>query len=184
MCYNHVLIRKSKRARGDEMAKDTFSFDIISEADLQEVDNAVNQVKKELAQRFDFKGSKSSIEYSREEKKITLTGDDDFKLRSVNDILASKLAKRGVSMKLLTFSEPEQIFSGCLKQMADLASGIPHEKAKELVKIIKGIGLKVQAQIEGEKIRVSSSKKDDLQAVIAYLRKIDFPIALTFSNYR
>lgn len=162
----------------------SFSFDIVSEADLQEVDNAVNQAKKELAQRFDFKGSSSSIEYSRNEKKITLVGDDDFKLRSVKDMLAGKLAKRGVSMKLLTFNEPQQVFGGCLQQVADLSSGIPHEKAKELVKIIKGLDLKVQAQIEGEKIRVFSSKKDDLQSVISYLRKIDFPVALTFCNYR
>jgi uncharacterized protein YajQ (UPF0234 family) len=166
------------------MAKENFSFDILSEADLQEVDNAVNQAKKELSQRFDFRGSKSSIDYNRTEKKITLVGDDDFKLRSVNDILASKLAKRGVSMKLLTFSEPQQIFGGCLQQVADLAAGIPHDKAKELVKIIKELGLKVQPQIEGEKVRVFSPKKDDLQAVIAHLRKIDYPLALTFTNYR
>lgn len=166
------------------MGKESFSFDIVSEADLQEVDNAVNQAKKELSQRFDFKGSKSSIEYNRTEKKITLIGDDDFKLRSVKDILSTKLAKRGVSIKLLTFGEPQNIFGGCLQQVADLASGIPHEKAKELVKMIKGLDLKVQAQIEGEKIRVVSPKKDDLQAVITYLRKIDFPLALTFCNYR
>ena len=166
------------------MAKDTFSFDIISEADLQEVDNAVNQAKKELAQRFDFKGSKSFIEYNRDEKKVTLAGDDDFKLRSVKDILAGKLAKRGVSMKLLTFGEPQKIFSGCVQQTADLASGIPHEKAKELVRIIREMDIKVQAQIEGEKIRVSSPKKDNLQAVMAHIRKLDFPLALTFCNYR
>jgi len=166
------------------MAKDNFSFDIVSEADLQEVDNAVNQAKKELAQRFDFKGSKSSIDYNRTEKKITLVGDDEFKLNSVRDMLANKLAKRGVSMKMVTFGEPVQVFGGCLQQAGDLASGIPHEKAKDLVKIIKGLGLKVQAQIEGEKIRVISPKKDDLQIVIAQLRKIDFPVALTFCNYR
>ncbi len=166
------------------MAKESFSFDIVSEADLQEVDNAVNQAKKELAQRFDFKGSKSSIEYNRAEKRITLIGDDEFKLRSVNNILADKLAKRGVSMKLLTFSDPQQVFGGCVQQAADLASGIPHEKAKELVRIIKALGLKVQPQIEGEKIRVVSPKKDDLQAVITHLRKVDFPLVLTFCNYR
>jgi len=166
------------------MAKESYSFDIVSEADLQEVDNAVNQARKELAQRFDFKGSKSSIEYNRNDKKLTLVGDDDFKLRSVKDILAAKLAKRGVSMKLLTFGEPQKIFGGCCQQTADLASGIPHEKAKELVKIIKALDLKVQAQIEGEKVRVFSPKKDDLQGVIAHLRKIDFPLALTFCNYR
>lgn len=166
------------------MAKENFSFDIVSEADLQEVDNAVNQAKKEMAQRFDFKGSRSSIEYNRAEKKITLVGDDDFKLNSVRDMLANKLAKRGVSIKFLTFKDPEQVFGGCLQQTADLASGIPQDRAKELVKIIKGLGLKVQAQIEGEKIRVSSPKKDDLQAVISHLRKMDFPIAITFCNYR
>ena len=166
------------------MAKESFSFDIVSEADLQEVDNAVNQAKKELAQRFDFKGSKSSIEYNRTEKKVMLLGDDDFKLRSVNDILAAKLAKRGVSMKLLTFGEIQHVFGGCSQQVANLAAGIPQDKAKELVKIIKGLGLKVQAQIEGEKIRVFSPKKDDLQTVIASLRKMDYPLALTFCNYR
>ncbi|MBU0605233.1 MAG: YajQ family cyclic di-GMP-binding protein [Candidatus Omnitrophica bacterium] len=166
------------------MAKDNFSFDIVSEADLQEVDNAVNQAKKEMAQRFDFKGSKSAIEYNRAEKKITLIGDDDFKLNSVRDMLANKLAKRAVSIKFLTFKDPEQVFGGCLQQVADLASGIPQDKAKELVKIIKGLDLKVQAQIEGEKVRVSSPKKDDLQTVISHLRKIDFPSALTFCNYR
>lgn len=166
------------------MGKENFSFDIVSEADLQEVDNAVNQAKKEMAQRFDFKGSKSSIDYNRAEKKLTLVGDDDFKLRSVKEILANKLVKRGVSMKLVTFKDPEQVFGGCLQQTADLATGIPHDKAKELVKLIKDLGLKVQAQIEGEKVRVFSPKKDDLQAVIAHLRKIDFPLALTFCNYR
>lgn len=166
------------------MPKENFSFDIVSEADLQEVDNAVNQARKEMAQRFDFKGSKSSIEYNRAEKKITLVGDDDFKLRSVRDMLATKLAKRGVSIKFLTYNEPQQVFGGCLQQVADLASGIPQDKAKELVKIIKSLGLKVQPQIEGEKIRVISPKKDDLQLVISHLRKIDFPCALTFTNYR
>jgi len=166
------------------MAKESFSFDIVSEADLQEVDNAVNQAKKEMAQRFDFKGSKSSIEFNRAEKKITLVGDDDFKLRAVREMLAAKLAKRSVSIKFLTYNEPQQVFGGCLQQAADLASGIPHEKAKELVKIIKDLGLKVQPQIEGEKVRVVSPKKDDLQLVISHLRKIDFPMALTFCNYR
>ena len=166
------------------MAKETFSFDIISEADLQEVDNAVNQAKKEMVQRFDFKGSKSSIEYNRAEKKITLVGDDDFKLNSVRDMLANKLAKRSVSIKFLTFKDPEQVFGGCLQQVADLASGIPQDKAKELVKMIKGLGLKVQPQIEGEKVRVFSPKKDDLQTVIEHLRKLDFSVALTFNNYR
>ncbi len=166
------------------MAKEHSSFDIIAEADLQEVDNAVNQTKKELSQRFDFKGSKASIDYNRTEKKVTLLGDDDYKLRSLKDMFATKLAKRGVSIKLLIFTEPQEVFGGCLQQIADLVSGIPHEKAKEITKIIKKLGLKVQVQIEGEKIRVFSAKKDNLQIVISHLRKINFPIALTFCNYR
>jgi len=166
------------------MAKDNFSFDIVSEADLQEVDNAVNQAQKELAQRFDFKGSKSSITYNRAEKKLTLLSDDDFKLKSLTDILVNKLIKRGVSKKLLTFKEAQKVSGGCIEQLVELASGIPQDKAKELVKMIKGLGIKVQPQIEGEKVRVFSPKKDDLQSVIEYLRKIDFSVALTFNNYR
>jgi len=166
------------------MAKETFSFDIVSEVDLQEVDNAVNQSKKEVAQRYDFKNSKSSIDYNREKKTLTLIADDDFKLRSLTDILATKLTKRGVSLKSLVFKTPEKVFGGNIQQVIELATGIPKDKAKDLVKIIKDLGLKVQAQIEGEKIRVFSPKKDDLQAVITHLRAIDFPLALTFCNYR
>lgn len=161
-----------------------FSFDIVSEVDMQEVDNAVNQAKKELVQRYDFKGTKSSIEFDRSEKKLTLIGDDDFKLRALRDILAGRLAKRGVSFKSLTFKEPEKAFEGTLRQQVEIVSGIDKEKAKDLNKIIKELGLKVQTQIEGEKIRVISAKKDDLQTVIAHLRSIDFPLPLSFCNYR
>lgn len=161
-----------------------FSFDIVSEVDMQEVDNAVNQAKKELAQRYDFKGSKSSIEFDRVEKKMTLIGDDDYKLRALRDILATRLAKRGVSLKFLNFKEPEKAFEGTLRQQVEIVSGIDKEKAKDLNKIIKELGLKVQTQIEGEKIRVISAKKDDLQTVIAHLRSIDFPLPLSFCNYR
>jgi len=161
-----------------------FSFDIVSEVDLQEVDNAVNQVKKEVAQRFDFKNSKSSIDFRRDEKKIALVGDDDYKLRALKEILAAKMAKRGVSMKSLTFKDPEKSFSGTMQQEVDISMGIPKEKAKELVRIIKGLGLKVQAAIEGEKVRVYGPKKDDLQAVIAHVRSADFPLHLSFANYR
>jgi len=161
-----------------------FSFDIVSEVDLQEVDNAVNQAKKELAQRYDFKGSKSSIEFNREEKKLIIVGDDDFKLRALKDILATKLAKRGVSLKSLTFGEPEKAFEGTLRMSAEISTGIPKEKSKELVKIIKDFNPKLQTQIEGEKIKVSSPKKDDLQAIIAHLRILDFSLPLNFTNYR
>ena len=166
------------------MAKETSSFDIVAEANLQEVDNAVNQTKKELAQRYDFKGSKASIEYNRAEKKITLVADNDFKMRALKDVFATRLAKRGVSIKLLVFKEQHTVFGGCVEQEADLITGLPHDKAKELTATIKKLGLKVQVRIEGEKLRVVSPKKDDLQLVIGHLRKINFPIELTFCNYR
>lgn len=162
----------------------TFSFDIVSEVDLQEVDNAINQAKKELFQRYDFKGSKSSIDYKREEKQIVLVADDDFKLRALQEILTGRLSKRGISHKSLTFKEPEKAFEGTLRQTLDISTGIPKEKAKDLNKIIKDLNLKVQTQVEGEKIRVSSAKKDELQSVITHLRSIDFPLPLTFCNYR
>lgn len=161
-----------------------FSFDIVSEVDLQEVDNAVNQATKELLQRYDFKNSKSTIKYDRDEKKITLIADDDFKLRALKDMLATRLAKRGVSLKSLKFNEPEKAFEGTLRQVAEISTGIPKEKAKELVDIIKGLKLKTQIQIEGEKVRVISAKKDELQVVIAHLRAIDFSLPLSFCNYR
>lgn len=161
-----------------------FSFDIVSEVDLQEIDNAINQSNKELSQRYDFKNSKSSINYNRDEKKITLIADDDFKLRSLKDILATRLAKRGVSLKSLNFNEPEKAFEGTLRQTADISMGISKEKSKELVNIIKELKLKTQTQIEGDKIRVISSKKDDLQQVIAHLKSLDFSLPLSFCNFR
>jgi len=161
-----------------------FSFEIVSEVDLQEVDNGVNQANKELAQRYDFKNSKASIVYDRKEKKITLVADDDFKLKALTDILLTRLAKRNVSLKALKYNDPEKAFEGYLRQSVEICMGIDKEKAKELVGIIKGLGLKVQTQIEGEKIKVSSAKKDELQTVIAHLRGLDFPIPLGFENYR
>ena len=152
--------------------------------DLQEADNAVNQTRKELIQRFDFKNTNSTIDYNRAEKKITLVSVDEFKLKSLADMLAAKMVKRGISLKSLTFKDQEKVFGGNMQQTVELASGISKERAKELTKIIKDLGLKVQTQIEGEKIRVFSPKKDDLQAVIVHLRKIDFPLAMSFINYR
>ena len=161
-----------------------FSFDIISEVDLQEMDNAVNQANKELTQRYDFKNSKASIAYDRKEKKITLIADNDFMLRSLTDILVTRMAKRNISLKSLNFNEPEEAFQGYLRQTVEICMGIDKEKAKDLTGIIKGLGLKVQTQIEGEKIKVSSPKKDELQAIIAHLKGLDFPIPLIFCNYR
>ncbi|MBM3244467.1 MAG: YajQ family cyclic di-GMP-binding protein [Candidatus Omnitrophica bacterium] len=161
-----------------------FSFDIVSEVDLQEMDNAVNQANKELAQRYDFKDSKASIAYDRKEKTVTLIADNDFKLRALTDMLVTRMAKRGISLKSLKFNDPEKAFEGYLRQKVDICMGIDKEKAKELTGIIKGLGLKVQTQIEGEKIKVSSPKKDELQAVIVHLRGLDFSIPLGFGNYR
>ena len=160
------------------------SFDIVSEVDLQEVDNAVNQAKKELSQRYDFKNSKSTIDYNRTDKKIILVADDDYKLRALQDILTTRIAKRGISAKSLKFSESERAFEGTLRQDIEITTGIPKEKAKDLNNIIKDLHLKVQTQVEGEKIRVLSAKKDDLQAVIAHLRTLDFPLPLNFTNFR
>ena len=162
-----------------------FSFDIVSEVDLQEMDNAVNQANKELIQRFDFKNSVSSIAYDRKEKKITLVSDNDAKLRSLTDILTTRMAKRNIALKSLKFNKPENTFQGHVRQTVEICMGIDKEKAKELIRIIKELKLKVQTQIEGEKIRVSSAKKDELQIVIAHLNKLeDFSIPLTFCNYR
>ena len=161
-----------------------FSFDIVSEVDLQEMDNAVNQANKELAQRYDFKDSKASIAYDRKEKKITLIADDDFKLRALTDILATRMAKRNISLKSLKFNDPEKALGDYLRQIVEICTGIDKEKAKELTGVIKKLGLKVQTQIEGEKIKVSSPKKDELQSVIAHLRTLDFSIPLNFNNYR
>lgn len=161
-----------------------FSFDIISEINMQEADNAINQAQKELATRYDFKGSKASIDFNREEKKITLVADDDFKLRSLTDVLNGKMIKRGISPKFLDFKTPEKAFEGTLRQIVNVSNGIEREKAKDLVKIIKDTKLKVQVQIEGEKLRVISAKKDDLQAVMAHLKTINFPLPITFCNYR
>ena len=164
------------------MAK--FSFDIVSEVDLQEMDNAINQAKKELAQRYDFKNSKSSIDYDRKEKKVVLVADNDYKLKALKSIFVTRVIGRGISSKALNFSDPDKAFEGTLRQKVEISTGISKEKAKELVKIIKDLKLKVQTQIEEDKLRVSSQKKDDLQVVITHLKSIDFSLALSFCNYR
>ena len=163
---------------------DKFSFDIVSEVDMMEVENAVNQALKELSTRFDFKGSKSSIEFNKNDKKITLIADDDFKMKALKDILEGRFAKRGVSIKSLDYKVQEKAFEGYIRQVAEIISGLPSDKAKELAKIIKDSKMKVQTQIDGAKVKVISPKKDDLQQVIAYLKQISFPLPLQFTNYR
>jgi cyclic-di-GMP-binding protein len=160
------------------------SFDIVCKIDMQEVDNAVNQVMKEVGQRYDFKGSKSSITLDKGAGKLVLSTEDDFKLKALDDILKTKLHKRGISLKALDYGKPEQASGGALRQEVGLQQGIPQEKAKEMVKIIKATKLKVNASIQGDQLRVSGKNKDDLQAVMAKLREEDMGIEMQFVNYR
>jgi len=160
------------------------SFDIVSVIEMQEVVNAVNQAMMEIRQRFDFKGSKSDIKLEEKDKKIVLISDDEYKIKSVIDILQTKLVKRGVSLKALKYDKVEPATGGTVRQVITLQQGIPVEKAKEIVKIIKDTKLKVQAQIQGEQVRVAGKSRDDLQGVIALLRGKDMGIDLQFVNYR
>lgn len=159
-----------------------FSFDIVSETDHQEVANAIQQAQKELAQRFDFKGSKSSIELTADE--IVLVSDDEQKLRSVRDIVESKLVKRKVSLKALDYGSIEAASMGTVRQRAKIVQGIESEKAKAIVRTIKDAKLKVQASIQGEQVRVVGRSKDDLQRAMSLVREQDFGIPLQFTNYR
>lgn len=163
------------------MAKDS-SFDIVSKVDMPEVENAVQQAQKELANRFDFKNSKSSIKL--EVDKIVLISDDDFKLTNVIDILESKLVKRGVSLRALEYGKSQKAAGDTVKQEVKLVQGIAQEKSKLINKVLKDNKIKVVSSIQGDEIRVTGKNKDDLQAVITLLRKEDFGIELQFINYR
>lgn len=158
------------------------SFDVVSKVDLQEVKNAVDQTTKEIAQRFDFKGSKTKIE--TEEPDLIVHSDDEYKLKSVLDILQTKLVKRGVSLKSLSYGKIEEALGGTVRQKISLQQGISSEKAKEIGKAIRDAKFKVQTQIQGDQIRVQAKNKDDLQAVIAFLKEKDFELPLQFTNYR
>lgn len=164
------------------MMPSTYSFDVVSEVNMQEVDNAVNQAKKEIEQRYDFKGSKTYIELGDEE--IKLVSDDEFKLKAVIEILKAKFIKRGVSPKALNFGNIEKASLGTVRQIAKIVKGISKEKAKDIVSEIKSSKLKVQTQIMENQVRVTGKSKDDLQAVIALLKGKDFGIELQFTNYR
>lgn len=159
------------------------SFDIAIKLDLQEVDNAVNNAVKELSQRYDFKGSKSKIEWDKK-KEITLVGDDEFKLNAVMEILQGKMIKRNISVKNLQIGKLEPSFEGTVRQKITLQSGIPTEKAKELTKLIKDQKLKVQPQIQDEQVRVTGKKRDDLQDCIAAVRGSNIGLDFEFINFR
>ncbi|MFN8544816.1 MAG: YajQ family cyclic di-GMP-binding protein [Candidatus Binatia bacterium] len=158
------------------------SFDIVCQIDLQEVDNAVNQTLREVGQRFDFKNSGSTVK--REDAALLLASADDFKVRTLGEILKEKLAKRQVPLKGLDEKPIEPGPAGTAKQRIELQQGIPSEKAREMVKIVKDAKLKVQVAIQGEQLRVTGKKRDDLQAVIQLLREQDLGIAWQTTNYR
>lgn len=159
-----------------------FSFDIVSKTEMQEVANAVQQAQKELAQRFDFKGSKSSIELTGEE--IEVNSDDEGKLRSVKEILESKLVKRHVALKALDYGKIEPAQMGTVRQKAKIVQGIEIEKAKAIVRTIKDAKVKVQASIQSDQVRVVGRSKDDLQRAMALVKENDYGIPLQFTNYR
>lgn len=160
------------------------SFDIVSKIDLQEVSNAIQQAMKEIGQRFDFRGSKSSIELDKVKNEIQIVSDDEYKLKNVIDVLQSKLIKREVPLKGLDYGKVESAALSTVKQTITLQQGIPSEKAKEIVKEIKNAKLKVQAEIQKDQLRVKAKKIDDLQSVIQLLKEKDFDIHLEFVNYR
>jgi len=164
------------------MAQD-FSFDVVSKLDLQEVENAVNQANKEIQTRFDFKGSVSHIDWDKKEI-LTLFSDDEQKLKSVIDILQSKLVKRGISLQAMDYQKIEPAEKATVRQPVKIKQGIESEKAKTIVKAIKDAKIKVQASIQGDQLRVSSKSKDDLQVTINFIRGQDFGLPLQFTNYR
>jgi uncharacterized protein YajQ (UPF0234 family) len=162
----------------------TNSFDVTSKIEMPEVENAVNQAKKEIAQRFDFKGSIAAIELDQKANTLTLTAEDNFKIESVWDVLQTRLIKRDVPVKNLKRGELIPSAGSSVKQVITLQQGIPIEAAKDIVKHLKEVKKKVQASIQGDQVRVSSSSKDELQDAMSALRAKDFGVALQFGNYR
>jgi cyclic-di-GMP-binding protein len=164
------------------MAQDN-SFDIVSKVDLQEVRNAIDQAMKEIRQRFDLKDSHSDVKLEGSDS-IQLASANEYKLEAVKDILGQKLVKRGVSLKNLTYDKLEQAAGQSVRQKISLQQGIPAEKAKEIVRLVKDSKKKAQASIQGDTVRVSSKDRDELQAIIALLRGKDLGLDLQFTNYR
>ncbi len=158
------------------------SFDVVSRVDGQELDNALNQTRREIENRFDFKHTKTSIEFDG--KKITLISDDELKMRNVVDILQSKAVRRGIDIKAFDFGAVEPAGGSTVRQAVTLRSGIPKDQSKALLAHVKSLGLKVNAQYQDEQIRISGKNKDDLQKVITSLRSLEFELPLQFVNYR
>jgi cyclic-di-GMP-binding protein len=161
------------------------SFDISTGADLQEVDNAVNQTLKEIAQRYDFKGTHCSVDFDRPKAEIRLSADDEYRMDALVDVLKTKMIKRSVPVKNLDLGDLEQATGQTVRRTLKLTQGIPQDVSKRMVKAIKDHGFKkVQAAIQGDEVRVTAPSRDELQAVIAFLRAQDFGIELKFGNYR
>jgi cyclic-di-GMP-binding protein len=158
------------------------SFDVVSSVDLQEVRNAIAQAMKEIGTRFDLKNSGSSVELEGEE--LVLTSSDDYKLKAVRDVLEGRLVKRGVPLKALSWGTVENALGGTARQRVSLQKGIPTDKAREIVKLVKGTKLKLQAAIQGDQVRISGKNKNDLQSVIRLLKETDLGIDMQFTNYR
>ena len=160
------------------------SFDIVSDLNMQEVDNAVNQVAREISQRFDFRGSSSSIELDKIKKQIKIMADDDMRLRSIHQLLELKIIKREVDMRCLKYGDEEPAGGNMIRQVVDLKSGLDREEAKEVTKLIKDSKLKVQAEIQDEQIRISGKKIDDLQSAMATIRGAQLKFPVQFVNMR
>ncbi len=158
------------------------SFDVVSRIDQQELDNALNQARREIENRFDFKNSKTTIDW--DDKKITVVSDDELKMRNVIDVIQGKAVKRGIDIKAFDLGELEPAASGTVRRVIALRTGIPKDKSKPLMEKIKALKLKVNAQYQDEQIRVTSKSRDDLQTVIAELKAMDFELPLQFTNYR
>lgn len=178
---NRRILKFVLKERGTAVSSEN-SFDIVSKLDTQELANAINQAEKEIATRFDFKGSKSSIALEKEE--LVVVSDDDFKLQNVLDILQSKMAKRGISLKNLDYGKVEPAASGTVRQRIKVKQGIDQDNAKKINILIRDSKLKVKSQIQGDQIRVTGKSKDDLQQVMGLLRKADLPLELQFNNFK
>jgi hypothetical protein len=179
------IVRALDRLSSLTRMADQSSFDITSTVDLQEVDNALNQARKEVAQRYDFKGSKASIDFDQKESKLVLTADDAFKLNALWEVVQTRLVRRNVPTRNLNRGAILPAANTTVRQEIALQQGIPSDKARDIVKFIKDAKLKkVQASIQGDQLRVTSPSKDDLQEVMRVLREQDFGVALQFGNYR
>ena len=164
------------------MAQKEFSFDIVSRVDQQEVRNAVDQAQKELFNRYDFRGSKSEIQFEKDQ--LTLIADDDFKMKQLKDIVESKLIKRGIDLRQIDYGKAEAATGLTIRQKVEFKSGIKQDDAKAIIKQIKEKGLKVQSQIQGEELRVTAKDKDELQKTITFVKSLKLPVPVSFVNYR